>query len=98
MKFSQYLRDKSMECILFTGTGIAAGMFLLVLSAELPVILMCELPFFFVFFLCLYLDHSRKKEYYESLLQVFEDLDEKDIYPKRWKGRLFWRERYATPF
>lgn len=77
MKFSQYLRDKSMECILFTGTGIAAGMFLLVLSAELPVILMCELPFFFVFFLCLYLDHSRKKEYYESLLQVFEDLDEK---------------------
>ena len=53
MKFSQYLRDKSMECILFTGTGIAVGMFLLVLSAELPVILMCELPFFFVFFLSL---------------------------------------------
>lgn len=77
MKFGDYLKDKSTECLLFVSVGIVTALFLIILEVGLPVILICELPFFAVYFLGVYLDYKRKKAYYDALLQAVDELDQK---------------------
>lgn len=76
MRFTDYLSDKWAACTLFISTGLLTGLFMASLLIKLPIIILSELPFFFVGFLLLLWDYHIRSRYYKQLTETFGELDE----------------------
>lgn len=96
MRFSEYLKDKSIACVLFIGIGILTGLFQASLLIELPVIIFSEVPFFAVAFVALLVDYRKRKAYYDRVMDAAQELDEKSYLaeviqrPSFYEGRILY--------
>lgn len=82
MNGKDYLKDKAFSIVTFIAAGVLAAGFLWLINVSKSFIVFAELIFFIGFFIPMLLDFIKRKQYYNTLLEALEGLEEKTLLPE----------------